>query len=389
MRSPSDETLDPQIAYELEMIEAELGPDLEALRPALEQEFGHKLDAWAAEGFPGAEGRAGRLRRRVEALRRRRVLLPALAGATALVIVGTVVVSSLGGGGDADHINAVSPTLGVEQGQSAAGGQLQRPSARSAADQSAETATGASGSAGAAAAGLPAQPGLRRRQIERSAQIVLGTDPEHVQQVSGGVFDTVRRYGGIVLSSSVRDGTQGDAGASFELLFPSFRLGDALGDLSGLAEVRSRNEGTLDITKPFVTVREHLRDARAEAAGLLRQLGSATTKSERDSLKAQLRRARARIARLGAREGRIQRRADFSRVSLSVTTGEPVSPLQGSGSGGWSLGDAAHDAGKVLSTAAGVVLVGLAVLVPIALLAGLAWAAWRVLVRRARDGALG
>jgi hypothetical protein len=373
MRSRSDETIDPQLAQQLQMLETELGSDLEALRPGLEQGFARDLDAWAAEGFPGAEGRAGRLRLRLAGLRPRRLLLPALAGATALVIVGTVVVSSLGGGGggDAGRISAV----GVQQPQS--GAAATEPGA----------AIGTLGSA-APAAVLPSQPSLRPRQIERSAELTLGTDSDHVQQVSSNVFEVVRRYSGIVLSSSVRDGTQGDAGASFELLFPSFRLGDALGDLSGLAEVRSRNESTLDITKPFVSVRQHLRDARAEASSLLRQLASASTQSERDSLEAQLRRARARIASLHARQGRIQRRADFSRVSVALTTGESGSVLPGSGDGGWSLGDAAHDAGKVLSTAAGVALIGLAVLAPIALLAGLGWAAWRVLVRRARDGVL-
>jgi len=138
----------------------------------------------------------------------------------------------------------------------------------------------------------------------------------------------------------------------------------------------------------FNSVGRHLGEARAKARSLLRQLVSATTRSERESLEAQLRRTRAVIARLQARQGRIRRRADFSRVSLTVATGEAGSVLPGSGDGGWSLGDAAHDAGKVLSTAAGVALVGLAVLAPIALLAGLAWAAWRMLVRRARDGAL-
>ena len=47
MRSPSDETLDPQLEHELRMLEAELGPDLDALQPSLEQEFARNLDASA------------------------------------------------------------------------------------------------------------------------------------------------------------------------------------------------------------------------------------------------------------------------------------------------------------------------------------------------------
>jgi hypothetical protein len=232
-------------------------------------------------------------------------------------------------------------------------------------------------------------PAPRPRRVERSADLTLGTDPEHVRAVSGGVFTVVRRYDGIVLSSSVRDGTAGLGGASFRLLIPSFRLGDALLDLSRLAEVRSRNEGTLDITKSFVTVQQQLRDARADANSLTAQLAGATTRAERDSLDAELRQIRSRIAHLRDTTQQLQRRSSFSRVSVEVTTGAGAAALPGSSHGGWTLGDAAHDAGKVLSTAAGVTLVGLAVIVPFALLGGLAWAAWRVLIRRSREGALG
>src|SRR4051812_3292913 len=114
MRSPRKETLDPQLSHELEVLEAELRPDLLALKPGVEQEFGRKLDAWAAEGFAGAEGPAGRLSSRLEGLRPRKLLLPALAGATAVIIVGTVVISSLGGGGGEDHGNPI----GLQQPQS-------------------------------------------------------------------------------------------------------------------------------------------------------------------------------------------------------------------------------------------------------------------------------
>ena len=386
MRSPSDETLDPQLAHQLEMLEAELGSDLKALKPDIEQEFARDLDAWAAEGFPGKPGPLHGVGQRLTSfwgrLRAKQVVLGVTGSAAIALVVATAVVSSQQGSDTATVLHGRPGVAQIEPAQ--APRTLRPPNAEAA------PSAGATGAATAAPpiAIAPSPGGLRARQIERSAELTLGTDPDHVQDVSGKVFDTVRRYDGIVLSSSVRDGIQGEGGAQFELLFPSFRLGDALGDLSRLAEVRSRNESTLDITKPFVTVRQHLRDARAEATSLLRQLASATTQSERDSLKAQLRQARGRIARLRTRQARIQRRADFSRVSLAITTGESGSAFPGSGNDGWSLGDAVHDAGKVLSTAAGVALIWLAVLAPIALLAGLAWAAWRALVRRARDGVL-
>ena len=91
------------------------------------------------------------------------------------------------------------------------------------------------------------------------------------------IFGIVGRYEGIVISSSIQDGPEGEAGARFELMIPSERLSDALADLSGVAEVRSREEQTLDITAPTITVAERLQDARAEVEGLLEQLADADT----------------------------------------------------------------------------------------------------------------
>jgi hypothetical protein len=185
----------------------------------------------------------------------------------------------------------------------------------------------------------------------------------------------------------VRDGSNGDAGASFELLIPSARLSPALADLSGVAEVRSRSENTLDITAPYVSAREHLRDARAEAEGLLRQLGEADTDAERASVKAQLQIVRGRIAAFRSQVDRLQRRASFSRVSLDVVTGK-AEAFPGTGGDDWTVGDALDDAGRVLAVAAGVALLGAALILPIGLLGGAVWGARRIYLRRARAATL-
>ena len=226
-----------------------------------------------------------------------------------------------------------------------------------------------------------------RRAVERSAQLVLGTDPDGVRPAADRVFATVGRYDGIVLSSTIRDGDSGEPGADFSLLIPSDRLSAALTDLSAIAEVRSRQESAEDITAPTVTVGERLRDARAEVEGLLKQLAKADTDAERASVKAQLRFQRQRLAALRASLNDLRRRANFSRVSVQVLTGD-ASAFPGSGGGRWTIGDALGDAGRILAVAAGVIVVGLAVLAPIALLALLAWLGRRAWVRAGRERAL-
>jgi metal-responsive CopG/Arc/MetJ family transcriptional regulator len=230
--------------------------------------------------------------------------------------------------------------------------------------------------------------GQRRRFNETSAQLTLGTDPEKVHAVSGQVFSVVHRYDGIVLSSSISDGPEGQAGARFSLMIPSARLSDALGDLSRIAEVRSRSENSLDITAPVISTRDHLRDARAEIEGLLKQLANADTDTERAAAKAQLRFQHRRVAALRSTLTGLRRRSNLSRVSVEVVTGNGIGFSTG-GDGQWTIGDALHDAGRVLAVAAGVALVGLAALAPLLILALLVWAAFRAWIRASRERALG
>ena len=232
----------------------------------------------------------------------------------------------------------------------------------------------------------PFASGERRRFVERSAQVTLGTEPERVQDVADEVLGVVARYEGIVLSSSVSQGGEGEAGAGFDLLIPSRSFDEALSDLSAIAELRSREESTSDITAPTVTVRERLRDARAEVEGLLKQLADADTDEERAAVKAQLAFQRQRVAALRATRNALERRTNLSRVSLAVVTGD--ADELGSGDDQWTLGDALDDAGRILGVAAGVTLIALAVLAPVTLLFALALLGRRAWVRAGRERAL-
>ena len=80
----------------------------------------------------------------------------------------------------------------------------------------------------------------------------------------------------------------------------------------------------------------------------------------------------------------------MSEVSLRIVTGRGAGVAPPSkDNGGWGVADALHDAGHVLTIAAGVLLIGLAVLAPFALFALLFWLGNRFRVRRLRERALG
>jgi len=386
--------------------EIDLVTELRALRPTPEPTFVAELDARAAAGFPRKDGGTS-VRDRIASwfarVPRRR--LPAVAGAAATVAIavatavvaisedGSVMRTALqldaGPRPDQPAVSRSADESGVQYSetpptvrslrrriQPRGGPSHSRSSAAKAADEA--TATPLSFSASGPYAARAA-----RRDVERSARIVLATEASGIRSATAQVFETVHGYDGIVMRSSVRDGSAGAAGAVFDLLIPSGKLGDALAAFSEIAEVRSRSEATLDVTAPTIGLEERLRDARATVEGLLAQLAGAETSAERESIEAELRAERRRLASLRSQLAAMQRRTHFSRVSLRIESGAAAT-----GGGRWGVDDALDDAGRILTVAAGVTLIGLAILAPLALIGLLAWFTQRRWVRSRRERAL-
>ncbi len=378
----------------------DLAAELQALRPAPRPEFVAELDARAEAGFPHHGRGAGALDRVLERLRAippRRLLAPAGACAVAAIAIATAVVTTSQNGQDSLRLDGgrlnSAPTPDRPDAATNAAPDPSTPMP-SAAGESASAAQGTSSTeyeavvpqASPRSGGSgPYASRTSRREIERSAQMVLGTEPAEIRPVAAKVFDAVHAADGIVLNSAIRDGSAGRAGASFDLLIPSGRLGDTLAAFSAIAEVRSRHEATQDITAPTVGVGERLRDTQARIEGLLAQLAGAETNSERVAVEAELRAERRQAAVLRSRLSTLRRQANFSRVSLRIETGTPAAADSG---GSWGVSDALDDAGKILGVAAGIAVVGLAILALPALICLLAWLARRLWVSRDRRRAL-
>jgi hypothetical protein len=221
----------------------------------------------------------------------------------------------------------------------------------------------------------------RNRDIERSAEIGLLAAPADIADDSAKVFAAVHDADGIVLHSTTTSGKGGSA--RFELLIPSARLGDALAAFSSIDEVRSRHEATDDITKPTDTASEELQDSRARIDSLLAQLSGAEVEPEREAIAAELRGERGHAARLRNQLARLQQRTAYSRVLVRIQSGTSTEP-----GSTWGVDEAFGDAGHILGIAAGVTVVGLAILAPLALLCLLAWLANRLWLRTRRERAL-
>jgi Domain of unknown function (DUF4349) len=402
--------LDPEVERELEAIDRALGdepvdPDLEVLaelaralreeRVGAEPGFAARLDQTVADGFP-RPGRLAGLRKRLTAAPPRRILAPAGAAATLLVVVGVAVSQSgeIGGGGD-EGISPQPAPQAPDQltGKGATGGAPATRDAQKGAPQGAllerevqHLSPAQRLSAGARASDVP----LAKRKIARRVDLALSASPDRFRDAADGVLDVVRDHRGFVVRSSVSGGDpdvmQSLGHASFELRIPAGELPAAMGDLSDLGHVVSRTDGTRDITSRFVSVKKRIAALEKTRQNLLRQLAEAVTLTEQESIKRRLAIVEAQLSAAQEDLGAAQRRVHLVPVSVTIDADRA---LAGDGdAGGWSLGDAVDDAGKVLSVTAGVLLVSAAVLGPLAILAALIWLVARTLARLRRERAL-
>jgi hypothetical protein len=345
-------------------------PDLEALvratRPLPDPAWAARLDSRAAAGF---ERPAWWAVLRVDHL-------PALAVASALAVLVVVVIAWPGGGAGNSSSESGAGSSSAPIRDLAGNG--------SAASRAAAPKSGAKAPAAAAPA-----PGVEDagtgRAVQRDAQLTLTTPADNVGEVSDSALRVADSLDGYVQSSNVST-SGGSAFASLELKVPSAQLDQALARLSRLAHVQARSQTAEDLTDQRSALRAAVTDARAERNGLRRRLARADTEKERASLRAQLQRAEQLIVTRQRRVAALDREVSLATIDVTVkgTHWHPAA----TGGGGWSPGDALHDAARVLEVSLGVLLVALAVCVPLGLLAGTAALGGRVVVRRRRERAL-
>ena len=370
--------------------------DVRTTAPEMSPAFAARLEQAVQDGFPASQERAPATVRR-PFRNRRWVLLPA-AGSLAAVLVALIVVfggsengdpiTGFATSGDSGQREQASPAREMDTPTDLAGGGG-AGGGGGAADRAASAPPATAKSGAPAVAPSPPSTSViapaRARKVERHAVLALRTPDGEFERTTDAVIATVSRFGGIVASSQIGASDAAGGEASFDLRIPTERLDRALAALSKLGHVTERSQSLQDITASFTSAQERLTDARAERRGLLRALARATTQNAIDSLKAQLRTVSSRIAGLKGQLAALRRRADLSRVDLTVRGG---GASQTTGGGVWTPGDAAGDALRVLEVLAGVALVGLAVLAPLALIGAAVALAVRAGRRRRREGAL-
>jgi hypothetical protein len=387
----------------MRLSEEELARELRAESPEIDPGFAAALDEWAAAGFPPTKrpgwggtrqtlgDRLASLRSRLAATPPRKFLAPAGAVATLVVVVG-IAVSQVGSNGTPRTItgdfDSGAGQHSVRQAddsasatpEAAESGDLEEAVPATAEKQALDRESGGA-SYGAASAVRPGQP----RHVAQDVDMVLASEPEDVRDVADGVNGVVNQYRGFVVNSSVQSGdAEQNPGARFRLRIPAANLQAALADLSELAHVQSRTEGTQDITSRFVSARERIDEYETTRDKLLEELEDATTQEEIASIHAQLQIVNAQLTAARNDLAQAQQRVHLVPVTVSIVSEEGAD----GDDGGWSVGDAIDDAGDVLSTIAGFAIVAGAALLPLALIGALLMVAWRASANRSRERAL-
>jgi hypothetical protein len=417
--------LDPEIAAQLDAIDATLAGEpvdpqyaelaelallLRDERPAVDPDFASSMDRRVAQRFAGAPASDSAATPRFS-LPWREWMRPVAGIAAGLAVVAAVVVAvGPGGGGSSASSSSAASAPATTSASSAAPPQRRAlsGSSGSATPGSAASGSAASGSAGsgsgsgsagsssapssAGALAFPSPPNAtptpNGRKIVQSAQLALGAPANRIETVAQEVFDVAGREHAVVNNSNVTAG--GGGSAQFQLSVPSSALAATMSALSQLhyANVVSRTDGTQDVNGQYLSDVRKLNDARALRTSLLKQLAKATTQEQIDSLNARIRDAEASIRSDESTLNGLNHKVDFSQVEVNIDSAAAPVPSHGSGHSGFTLGRAAHDAGRVLTVGAGVALITLAVLVPLALIAALAWWIWSAVRRRRREQAL-
>jgi hypothetical protein len=324
----------------------------------------------------------------------------------------TTASSSAPGNSSSSESSAAPSSSGGSVGSSGSG--VASSSGGSAGSSGSGVASSSSGSAGsssngglaspssATAPGTPLVPGTQAanppdatapaptpngRKIVQSAQLTLNAPANRIEDVAQEVFNVVGNEQGIVNRSTVTATGNPDGYAEFQLSVPSSSLSAAMTALSRLryASVSSRTDATQDVNGQFNAATRRLADARALRTSLLKQLGAAVTQTQIDSLKSQIHDAEASISSDQAALGRLNHQINYSQISLTISA--VALPPVASGSS-FTIGRAAHDARRVLTVAAGVALIALAALVPLALLGAAGWWLGSSVRRRRREQAL-
>jgi hypothetical protein len=183
------------------------------------------------------------------------------------------------------------------------------------------------------------------------------------------------RLGGFVGNASMQGGRDQPRMATLELKLPAARFDEAVSGLAPIGKVENVNVAAEDVGEEYVDVSARVANGRRLEEQLVRLLAQRTGKlSDALEVERELARVREEIERYEGRMRYLRSRVSVS--TLSLTLHEPM-PLMARQPGDTPIRDAFVLAWRNLVGFVAGVIASLGVLIPLGVLAGIAWALWR------------
>jgi uncharacterized protein DUF4349 len=189
------------------------------------------------------------------------------------------------------------------------------------------------------------------------------------------------QVGGYIANSSISGGHDQIRQATIELKIPATKYEQAVGSLATIGKVETVNSTAQDVGEEFVDVTARVNNSRRLEERLISLLANRTGKlDEVLRVERELARVREEIERYEGRLRYLSARVAMS--TLTITVHEPA-PILGNSPGENPIAAAFRRAWKNFVGVVAASIAALGVLIPLAILALLGWAAYRRWIRRA------
>jgi hypothetical protein len=260
----------------------------------------------------------------------------------------------------------------VEEVEPAALGRPEEGVAYDGAARSGDEGQGSGGSGGGIADSFVETPSIGPRVI-KTATVDLEVDRDGLEDATRDSIAIAGRFGGFVLSTS----THNDRSASSQIVLriPAESFERALTELEDLGEVNAEEISGEDVSQQFVDMEARVRNLEAQETVLLRLMDRSVSVADTIRVQRELQGVQLEIEKLTGRLRYLEDLTDMSTINLSlVEVGAPGhKPPSGVLAKAWQR---AVDGALAVVAA---VIVGTGVLVPIAIMAAIAFLLLRAL----------
>jgi hypothetical protein len=221
--------------------------------------------------------------------------------------------------------------------------------------------------------------------VIRDVTQTLRVARDGVAAAAARVSAVVDDEGGYLASSTVRERGP-SAGGTFSVVVPTGRLDATVAALSRVGRPVRLERSSSDATDRATSLQDRLDDLRSERSAARLAVARTVDPARRAARRRELRVLSSRVAAATADRDALRRRTSTATIALRLTVRQPGDdPAPATDDGSWGIGDAWHDARRILGTSAGVALLAGVVLLPFAALVGFAVALRRRAAVAARN----